>query len=233
MNYDQKLIGKIIKSEREKLNLTQAELGKILIKSEKQISKYENGALFPPIDELARLCTIFNCELGYLLGEKNYSYKTKLNTLLVEELGLPFEVINKIRMITGKEPGLNGFMNYKNDRYKEMFCKFVLCDSFLELLDSAFYMNDCVEGPNKELERIKNKYSEKLIEKVEKLMRGITDYVNDPDAPKLTKEEKEAYKDLNEYEGFCFDNTFEQKIWRYEFSECCRSLFNEMFPEEK
>ena len=104
MKYSAEEIGKIIKDKRiNTLHWSQDALGKELSISGKQVSNYENGVLIPPIDILFKLCDIFNCELGYLLGEQDYSSGTKLNTAIEQKLGLTTNTINNICKITGTE----------------------------------------------------------------------------------------------------------------------------------
>lgn len=231
MKYDQKLIGKIIKKERERLGFTQAKLGKVLNKSEKQISKYENGALFPPIDEIARLCEIFDCDLGYLLGEDGYSEGTRTNTDIVKELGLPYEVIHKLKMISGIEPGIGPFKQYKSNEYKDIFCKVVLSKSLTYVLETMNNMKYCDDAPDREWEKINKKYGEDLMKRAEEIEHGDIDYEHDPDAPKLSKKERAAWNALKNYENYCHKRSYDNKIWRYDFSEACRTLFDEIFPE--
>lgn len=100
MNYSGEEIGKIIKREREKKNFTQAKLANKVHVTPKQISVYEKGSTIPPIEMLFKFCEIFECELGYLLGEKQYSEKTKVNTVLSEDLGLTAEAIERLTHIT-------------------------------------------------------------------------------------------------------------------------------------
>lgn len=67
MNYDSKVIGKKLLTERKKRGWTRAKLSELTNISEKQIYKYEKGKVFPSIESLQLLCNekIYNCELGY------------------------------------------------------------------------------------------------------------------------------------------------------------------------
>ena len=94
LKYDEKVIGKIIRTEREKRNLTQANLGKRINVTGKQISNYEKGELFPPMSALLSLCEEFDCELGYLLGEEEYADGSKIMTKVTELTGLNKETID-------------------------------------------------------------------------------------------------------------------------------------------
>lgn len=101
MKYESEFIGKVIKSEREKNGWTQEKLAKKMGVSNKQISNYEHGYLIPPIENLQRLCELFGCELGYILGEEDYSDHTKLNTTICKKTGLSPEALDAIISLTG------------------------------------------------------------------------------------------------------------------------------------
>lgn len=89
-------------TERKKRGWTRAKLSELTNISEKQIYKYEKGKVFPSIESLQLLCNekIFNCELGYLLCEEEYKEGTKLDTKIVEKLGLTKKSIESIGYIT-------------------------------------------------------------------------------------------------------------------------------------
>lgn len=87
MKYNNEQISKMILSERTKLKISQAELGEKVGVVGKQISNYEKGKLVPPIDIVLRLCDVFKCELGYLLGEPDYADGTKIETAICNATG--------------------------------------------------------------------------------------------------------------------------------------------------
>lgn len=76
--YDEKLIGKRIQTERKLLNLNQEELCEKLSIGRTMLSLYETGKRIPDLDILLAMCEVFQCEIGYLLGE--YDCKTKTAT---------------------------------------------------------------------------------------------------------------------------------------------------------
>ena len=74
MFYDDRLksIGKRIKDNRKRLGLTQKELLEKVYLSEKSVAslrKWENGERLPDLDTLARMAEVFECDIGYLLGD--------------------------------------------------------------------------------------------------------------------------------------------------------------------
>lgn len=103
MEYNYRLIGKRIRQEREAAGLTQAELIDILNqrhvrKGRNSISAIENGkADHFYLDLLVALCGIFNCELGYLLGE--YEERTRTVTDICYETGLSPAAVQTLRAL--------------------------------------------------------------------------------------------------------------------------------------
>ena len=94
MKYSCELIGEKIKTERVRKGWSQEQLGDRIHLSNRQISKYEKGTTLPPLETLLDLCELFDCELGYLLGEEDYSEGTRADTFLPKELGLSLEAIH-------------------------------------------------------------------------------------------------------------------------------------------
>ena len=85
--YDLQNIGKRIKAERTNLKLSQQEFAdKLNISARQTISKWEKGIAIPQLEDMLNMCNLFNCELGYLLGE--YDCKTRINTDIAKETGL-------------------------------------------------------------------------------------------------------------------------------------------------
>ena len=117
MKYNTEQIGKTIKSEREKKGWSQEKLGKKLHISGKQISIYEKGNL-PPLENLLALCDLFDCELGYLLGEDTYSKGTKIETEIYEKTGLLPETVKSLEYITS--PNSRFHFGYESKVFREL-----------------------------------------------------------------------------------------------------------------
>lgn len=66
-----------IKNVREDRDLTQAEIGKILNKSQQGYNHIETGRAELKIDDLIKLCRYYNLSADYLIGltDKEKSYK--------------------------------------------------------------------------------------------------------------------------------------------------------------
>ena len=60
-------IGKKIKYLRELKGMTQEELANLLYVSKQAVSKWEKGVTLPDIENIIRLCELFNVDINYLL----------------------------------------------------------------------------------------------------------------------------------------------------------------------
>ena len=66
------LLGKRIKEQRKKMNLTQEELGQLINVTKVSICCYENGTRTPTLETLKVLAETFNVDINYLLGNDSY-----------------------------------------------------------------------------------------------------------------------------------------------------------------
>ena len=66
------LLGKRIKEQRKKLNLTQEQLGELINVTKVSICCYEKGTRTPTLETLQVLAEIFNVDINYLLGNDSY-----------------------------------------------------------------------------------------------------------------------------------------------------------------
>ena len=76
MNYRER-----IKNVREDRDLTQAQIGKVLNKSQQGYNHIETGRAELKIDDLVLLCKYYNLSADYLIGliDKPISYKQQKN----------------------------------------------------------------------------------------------------------------------------------------------------------
>lgn len=107
MEYDSTLIGKRISQERKKKELSQDKFLALLNDnygypmSRNTLSKIEQGKSSHFDCELFLImCDIFDCEMGYLLGE--YDCKTGRDTDITKETGLNSESITKLNSILAR-----------------------------------------------------------------------------------------------------------------------------------
>ena len=75
-------LGNKIKKYREKNNITQKEIARILEVESGTISKYESGKIEPSVKTVIKLCEIFNIKIDDLLKEEKEDYDvSKINIL--------------------------------------------------------------------------------------------------------------------------------------------------------
>lgn len=109
-------IGGRIKVERIALGLTQADLAEKLRmsrESRQTIINWENGKTLPSLDILLDMCKLFNCEMGYLLGEEGYEGKTRAMTDIQKLTGLSKKVIKRLQIFNNSNSKFNEYLNYK------------------------------------------------------------------------------------------------------------------------
>ena len=61
------LVGKKIKELRIFNKMTQEELAKLLYVSKQAVSKWEKGVTLPDIENIIKICELFNVDINYLL----------------------------------------------------------------------------------------------------------------------------------------------------------------------
>lgn len=68
--------------ERKNIGFSQERLSEILEISRDTLSKWENGHRFPDIEQLQKICKIFNCDADYMLGnieERSHDIRKMMN----------------------------------------------------------------------------------------------------------------------------------------------------------
>ena len=138
MKYSSEEIGKVIFKLRSEKKWSQKALGEKLHCSGKQVSLYESGKTTPPIDMMFTICEIFGCQLGYLLGEPDYSEGTQIETAIRNESGLTKESINQIRVLTGTGKTSPSF-GYKSKEYRALLNKIISSKEF------SFFMEELLD----------------------------------------------------------------------------------------
>lgn len=233
MEYKSEEIGKLIKAERKKRNLSQEELGEKLNITGKQISNYEHGKPMPPMEVLLKICKIFDCELGYILGERDYSQGTKLKTIISNETGLNIEAINAIIGLTGTE---REYINwgYESEKYRRILNTLFTSKGFLNFIETLAELDDSYQKKEQEQEiliQLSNELGEPLFNKAMKL-RDVTS--KDEEASNLTTEECKAIKKVNAALDECYELHCkfiqEMKVHRFSIQEALTLLINEMYP---
>lgn len=231
MKYSSEEIGKIIKDKRNSLNLSQDKLGSKLGISGKQVSNYEKGILTPPIDILLSLCDIFKCELGYLIGEEDYSSGTKINTAIKNMLGLDNKSINSIKSITGTAKNCLNF-GYESENYRRILNSFISNSSFRYLIESLYDLERSVSQRNKLWADLEDKYGKEILDKAFEYYNSTTDYLHDEHAEKLEHIYYQALSDIDIAIAKNHDASFPIKVLRYEARESFERLIDELYPQK-
>ena len=99
MNYECRvhLIGERIKKEREAQKLNKKDLlAKIYMAetSHKTLTAWENGERVPDLGSLARMAEVFQCDIGYLIGD--YNERTRTTADIVKETQLSESAVQNI-----------------------------------------------------------------------------------------------------------------------------------------
>lgn len=239
MKYNPEHIGKIIKIERTKRKWSQGTLGKKLGLSDKQISKYESDKepfTIPPIDTMLRICEVFDCELGYLLGEKEYEAGTKAETIASDYTGLTQEALLAIRKITGKSNRHSIFFEDETKASTDILNRLLVAPEFHGVILQLVELDDVIT--------IRNAIDSKLIEDIgqEAFEEAYyletapdsplyVDYENEGEAgPHLSESQINAYQKFDKSINDKIDCGFRAKVLRYELHERMENLIEVLYP---
>lgn len=98
MHYDEKVIAQRIERERERLNWTKDKLAKEMNIHRNTLAlweKQDKPEHLPSFTDLLRLCKLFDCEVGYLIGE--HEGKTRESTDIQAVTGLSEKAIQALQ----------------------------------------------------------------------------------------------------------------------------------------
>lgn len=231
MQYDGKVTGKIIRFEREKRKWTQDKLGSKIHISSKQISKYESGALFPPINMLLALCKEFDCELGYLLGEDLYKDGTKLYTAIHKLTGLTVDSIKAIQKITGSDRKSLDF-GYNSENYSRILNKLFISNLFPSFIESLAELDNCENKLHATRKQFESKYDKSVANKAVNCYISSIDYEHDVKTETLHSDISKAYTQIDEIIDKQHNISYQIKVARYELSESFSELINDLYPKD-
>lgn len=229
MTYNVETIGKRILHERKNLGISQTQLGEKISVSGKQISNYEKGITAPPIDVLFRLCQVFNCELGFLLGEENYSNGTKLETAIQTSTGLNSESLKAIRKITGIDRGAINW-GYESKAYRGIFNQMLSSKCFILLIESIYELSQRYTAYHSVDNNLEAGLGRTVFQEALNLYSGQIDYFNDPNAPILQPEQYIAISKIDGAIDDKYNLSYMLKIARYEVREVFETMLSEMYP---
>lgn len=230
MKYDKEYTGEIIRTERKKRKWTQKKLSEKLDVSSKQVSKYESGELFPPLNTLIDLCYLFECEIGYLLGEPQYEDGTQLTTAIHEATGLTSETIKNIQCITGQNRDSLVF-RLETKKYTQILNRLLSSANFLSFIECLGRLDDC-EDELKTLETpIVEEYGIETFNTAMECYTGKIDYEHDPTAEFPSDKVYETYKCISNIINQQQDILYKIKVSRYELYEVYEKLINDLYPK--
>lgn len=231
MEYHPEIVGNKIRQEREKLKLTQDKLGKKLGVVGKQISNYEKGITTPPIDVLFRLCKIFKCELGYILGEEDYSQGTKIETIIHEKTGLSIESMNTIKIITSTNRSAIEW-GCQSEKYRRIVNLLLSSSGFLALIGSLGDLDDHYTASRSVADHLHEKHDEQLLNEAMDCYTSTTDYLHDADNEKPKKELAEAIIEIDAAIDRQHDLSFLVKVARYDLLKTFEALIDEIYSDK-
>lgn len=232
MEYSKEIVGNIIKTEREKLGISQRDLGEKIGTVGKQISNYENGKLFPPIDALVKLCSVFNCELGYLLGEKQYANGTKEETISADYLGLDEKSVEIIHNITSIFKG-HPFSEEVGITYGKALDSIIQSKNFKSLITDLKDLSDDYNDYHHIWDDFESKFDKETKEKTVQIYNGKAeyDYIDDTDAPDLPEVYHQSIKMFDDTIDKERDISYRVKVDKYELNESFMNIIRELFPD--
>lgn len=234
MEYNWEEIGKRIRSERIKKKMTQPALWEALGNEAKgnkangkQICVYEKGKTKNgiPMDVMTKLCSIFECELGFLLGESDYSEGTKIETEINNTTGLNKKTMDAIRKITGTERKCLSY-GLEADSYRRIFNLLFSSREIYNLFERLLFLDETVALHKEPFTRLSKIIGPERLD-------YISDLYEKCDIRELENEQDiEDYKKFEEAIDLQIENkTFYQvKVARYELNEAFESLIDSIYP---
>ena len=255
MEHSPEKLGKIIKTERTRLKWSQAKLGKALGVTGKQISIYENGKTakrtFPPLETLFDMCKLFNCELGYLIGEQEYPLKTFDLSIAAKETGFTEESLQQIRKVMGFPNASKSFVfEEEADALKRINNSFVSSPKFITLIEELKNLDEIYRNRHNFVMKYNQKKSN-LNSKLDKMAPIKSEFIRNQTTPIMVEdfspEEKKIWESLTDeevsiiHESDALDvkeyenrDIFERdmKYQRYIIQETISFLLNDLYPSE-
>lgn len=139
-SYDWKEIGERIRKERKDKHIHLEPLANAIGTTRQTLSRWEKGeGVEVTVNMLLNLCNVFNCEMGYLLGEHGYELKTRTATAFQKETGLSVLAVTNLyiaAMSPSEAPLCNDVLSNHGDRLRDFeigrFAKIRFLEALLE-----------------------------------------------------------------------------------------------------
>lgn len=230
MNYSPEIIGNKIKEQRAKKKWSQDTLGKKINISGKQVSNYEKAKQTPPIDILFKLCEIFDCELGFLLGEDNYESGTILDTAIENKLRISKEAISSLRHLTGNDRS-SILWRHESESIQKILNSLFCSESFSTLIYSMHDLDNAIKKSKAIWDELYEKYGKEKMDQAFNYYNSTTDYLLDENAEKLEDIYYEILVAIDSAIDKKHDASFQIKVLRYEVRKTFERLLDELYPQ--
>ena len=228
MVYSSEITGKTIAELRKGRNWSQARHGKELHCTGKQVSLYESGKTAPPTDTLFRLCEIFNCELGFLLGEADYSEGTRIETAVHRETGLTKEAMDAIRLLTG-EGKKSPCFGCESEEYRALFNRFLTSKQFPVFMDEMRHLDEAFQRHESIMAELNEKIGEDRASAALDLMLKV-ECLPDDLCQDVTQQEIDDMHLLEDAIDEKDSLSYKIKVLRYEVREAFEALLIDLYP---
>ena len=235
MKYNTEEIGKTILKERKRLGLTQKGLGEKLGLVGKQISAYEKGDPTPPISVMLKLCEVFDCELGYLLGEPEYSEGTAARTTVHNLTGLSDKAMDNILTVTGSEDSDLAFsVGLHQASFRRALDSFLSSDGFIPLMERLQELDELSTAEEYAFESAKAELGEELYDfAINNLTDSIEDWYEEHPGETLNDDQCEAMSRLIGIINSFYGWDYRVKVARFEAAEAFVDLIRKLYPGKK
>ena len=104
-------ISKVIRETRKAIGISQEQLSKECSVSRSTVIKWEQGKIEPDMHSLLTMCNLFDCELGYLLGEEGYEDGKRTVTDICKATGLSRLAVENLIKIKKDDERLEGTLD--------------------------------------------------------------------------------------------------------------------------
>lgn len=139
MKYSNRLstVGNRIRKEREKIGLKKSDFLPRIYKSEtshKTLTAWENGERLPDTDSLALMAELFDCDMGYLLGD--YAEHHRVTADICTETGLTEKAVDVILQYKNQNPEYIKSLNFllESDNFESVLSSICEYSETLHLL---------------------------------------------------------------------------------------------------
>jgi len=176
-------------------------------------------------------CKFFGCSADWLLGYTDIQSANMEVRQICEKAGLSESAVNTIRRIIGPSRDCIEF-GYQSEQFLKIINTLFSSEGFIELVRSISEFDERYTSYHSVWERLEEKLGEKLLDEAIDCYKGPIDYLNDPDAEKLSPELQETIPMVDAAIDKQHDLSYEMKVARYELRETFEALINEMYPKK-